>query len=316
MKNILALIPSFFCLLLHAQTQRIVFKQPLFYPEGIAYNSSTNTFFVGSVKTGTIGIVDMQGQFSQFHVDSSLKSSFGMKVDARNNWLWVCTGDPLYSVYADSSTYKKMIRLVAIDTKTGNKKKDMDLSKLFDGKHFANDLTLDAMGNVYVTDSYSPVIYKVPMNGRPSVFAQDELFKGADIGLNGIAWHANNYLLTVNNSNGSILKVDMNGRVSTVKVNTFFPGADGLLIDGDGKLILVQNKGVNKVFRIVSKDDWATAEVEAATAATDLFQNPSTITMANGKLFALNSKLNELQDPSIKPSEDFSIQLALPRPIK
>jgi sugar lactone lactonase YvrE len=299
--------------LLDAQN-KIVFKQPAFYPEGIAFNNNTNSFFVGSVKTGTIGIVDMKGQYSVFHQDSLLKSSFGMKMDQKNNLLWVCTGDPNYSNYTDSSTYKKMIRLIALDIKTGQKKKDIDLSRLFDGKHFANDLTLDSMGNIYITDSYSPVIYTIRQNGKAGVFLQNEQFKGADIGLNGIVWHSDNFLLVVNNSNGSILKVNSNGGVAQVKINSFFPGADGLLLDNDGKLILVQNKGVNKVFRIASYDNWATAKVEASTAAADLFQNPSTCTWANGKVYVLNSKLNELQDPSFKPSEEFSIQAVLFRP--
>jgi sugar lactone lactonase YvrE len=315
MKRILV----FACLslsLAHAQKGKIIFKQPAFYPEGIAFNKSNNTFFIGSVKTGNIGVVDMAGNYNNFHVDASLKSSFGMKVDVKRNLLWLCTGDPTYSVYSDSNTYKKLARLIAIDLSTSKKVKDIDLAKFYNGKHFINDLVLDSMGNVYVTDSYSPVIYKVSTDGRAGVFVQSDFFKGADIGLNGIVWHKDNFLLTVNNNNGSILKVNSNGGVAMVKINQFFPGADGLLLDEQGKLILVQNKGVNKVFAIVSKDNWATAEVESETAATDLFQNPSTATMVNGKVYALNSKLNELQDPSLKPSMEFSIQPAMFRSVK
>jgi len=315
MKKLLA-IACLYCSLVHAQKEKITFKEPVFYPEGIAYNKSTNSFFVGSVKTGTIGTVDMNGIYKTFHADPSLKSSFGMKVDTKQNLLWVCTGDPNYSVYSDSATYKKLARLIAIDIATNKKVKDIDLSKLHDGKHFLNDLALDSLGNMYLTDSYSPVIYMVRANGKAGVFAQSDLFKGADIGLNGIVWHTNDFLLAVNNSNGSILKVNKNGEVATVKINTFFPGADGLLLNGQGKLILVQNKGVNKIFTIVSKDNWATAEVESTTAAADLFQNPSTITMVNGKIYAVNSKLNELQDPSIKPSTEFTIQAAMFKPMK
>ena len=204
-----------------------------------------------------------------------------------------------------------MIRLIAIDINTGKKVKDIDLSGLYAGKHFANDITLDDQGNKYITDSFSPVIYKIDNQDKAAVFAQHDLFKSLDIGLNGICWYPQGFLLVVNNSNGIILKVTTTSpvRISQVSINQFFPGADGLLRIDNNDLILVQNKSVNKVFKLSSKDEWKTAIVTGTTLLEDRFQQPSTCTRKDDKLYALNSKLNELQDASIKPSEEFSIQL-------
>ncbi len=300
-----------------AQTPRITFKAPFAYPEGTAYNSANNMFYVSSVKTGTIGSVDLQGNYKVFYEDAGLKSSFGMKADMKRNCLWVCVGDPNYSIYADSSTYKKMIRLISIDLKTGKKIQDIDLSHLYQGKHFANDLTLDDAGNIYITDSYSPVIYKVNTFFQPTVFAVNDLFKANDIGLNGITWSKQGYLITVNNSNGSILKVDINNsqNVTQVKIKNLFPGADGILFDDQNNLLLSQNKGVDKIFKISSTDDWQSAKVTAATSGTDRFQNPSTSTMKGNDLYIMNSKLNEIKDSSLTPSKEFSLQLALFKPV-
>lgn len=126
-----------------------------------------------------------------------------MKVDNKRNNLWVCTGVPNHSMYSDSSTYKKLARLIALDLTSGRKTDDIDLSKLYEGKHFANDLVLDDAGNIYITDSYLPVIYKVDAQGKASVFVQHEMFKGEDVGLNGIVWDAKGFLLVINNSTGA-----------------------------------------------------------------------------------------------------------------
>ncbi|RYG33838.1 MAG: hypothetical protein EOO01_32830 [Chitinophagaceae bacterium] len=71
-----------------------------------------------------------------------------MKLSIDQKKLWVCAGDPNYSKYRDSSTFRKMIRLIGIDLKNNKKFADIDLSTLYPGKHFANDLTLDDQGNI------------------------------------------------------------------------------------------------------------------------------------------------------------------------
>lgn len=253
--------------------------------------------------------VNASGITKEFYKDSTLMSSFGMKIDASNNLLWVCTGDPNYSIYSTPATKKKLARLVAIDLATASKKYDIDLSGTYTGEHFANDLTLDDAGNIYVTDSYSPVIYKIDNRQKVTVFAINELFRSPDVGLNGIVWFPGGYLLAVNNSNGSILKIDTRtATVSKVKTDNFFPGADGLGRVGTD-LLMVVNKGIDKVFRISSTDNWATAKIVASTAAEDRFQNPSTIVESKNKWYVVNSKLNEITDRSKKPSEEFSFQL-------
>jgi sugar lactone lactonase YvrE len=303
---------------LQAQTKRITFSSPMLYPEGTAYDSVAQRFFVSSAKKATIGAVDTAGNYIVFYDEPALKSSFGMKVDHKRNFLWVCVGDPNYSINTDSSTYRKMIKLVALDLSTGNKTKEIDLSNLYEGKHFANDLTIDDAGNIYITDSYSPVIYKVDTDYKATLFAQSNYFQSIDIGLNGIAWHPDGYLIVVNNAQGALYKVDTKSpsTISKIKIDQFFGGGDGLLFDNQKNLVLVQNKSVDKLFRLQSQDGWRTAKVSMATGGTDRFQNPSTCTIRKGKIYALNAKLNEIMDKSIKPSEEFSLQVAEFKPVQ
>ena len=319
MKNkvlyILALVLS--ALYIQAQTERINFTAPKVYPEGVAFDEKTNTFYVSSVKTGTIGAVEANGTYKEFYKDASLKSSFGMKVDAKKNRLWVCISDPNYSEYSDSSTFKKMARVIVLDLSTGKKVEDINLSALKPGKHFANDIVLDDNGNAYVTDSFSPLIYKIDEKGRASIFANSPLFGSIDVGLNGLVYHPEGYLLVAHNTNGSVLKVPLktSDQVSKVKIENFFPGADGMLIDNHNNLILIVNKGIDKVYQLTSNNNWRSAEVTAVTDAEDRFQNPTTATVQRGKIFVLNSKMNELSDSTKTPSKEYSLQALVLKPI-
>lgn len=293
-----------------AQTPRINFKAVKLYPEGTAYNPAKNLFYVSSVKTGTIGTVDAKGSYKPFYEDSTLKSSYGMEADFKRNLLWICTGDANYSEYSDSLTYKKMIRLIALDLNSGRKMHDIDLSGLVQGKHFANDIAIDEKGNLYITDSYSPVIYKVDAEFKPGVLTNSELFTSVDVGLNGIEWHPDGFLIVAHNSSGQLFKIDIAqpNRITKIRLKTFFPGADGLLWDAEGNLVLIQNKGVNKAFQLTSKDNWLSADIVAFTLLADRLHYPTTATLNNKKVFVLNSKLHEVTDPTLPPSSDFSLQ--------
>jgi hypothetical protein len=55
---------------------------------------------------------------------------------------------------------------------------------------FINDAALDRQGNTYVSNSFSPVIYKVDREGNASVFFQDAGFNlpSGEFGFNGIQY--------------------------------------------------------------------------------------------------------------------------------
>jgi len=300
-----------------AQTPRISFKAPGLYPESSAFNPQKNVFYVSSVRTGTIGTVDQSGNYKVFYQDQSLKSSYGMKLDAKNNRLWVCISDANFSDHSDPSTFKKMARVISLDLNTGKKIQDIDLSNLVSGEHFANDLAFDPQGNIYVTDSYSQVIYKIDNKGKASVFAESELFKGENVGLNGIAFHPQGFLLVADTRAGALYKVDVRDpkKISKVAVKQFFPGVDAILLDDQQNLILVQNLA-NLIFKLSSTDGWQNAEIVAATGADDRFAFPSAVVQSAGKLYALNAKLIELYDPTKPKSKEFSLQLVEFKPVK
>jgi sugar lactone lactonase YvrE len=293
-------------------TARIEFNASETYPEGIAYDSASDVYFVSSARLGSVGKVTPAGVYSSLINDPSFKSTYGVKVHPDGKRLFVCVSDANYSKFTSPDTRKKMTRLIGIDMTTGKKMDDIDLSKLVQGNHFANDLTFDDQKNAYVTDSFSNVIYKVTPGGQASVLADSPMFKTEGIGLNGIVYHSAGYLLTVSSGTGAIYKIDLKNskNISKVAIDQFFVNGDGLLLTGNQKLVIVQNGGSDKIYELTSEDNWSSAKLSASTLAADRFTYPSTATMAKDKVWIMNAKFSELTDSTNVPSKRFEMQHA------
>ncbi|MES2629789.1 MAG: gluconolaconase [Bacteroidota bacterium] len=280
-------------------TTRLNFKAPDVYPEGIAFDPAKRCFYVSSVRTGTIGKVDSTGNYSVVYQDAGLKSSYGLKLHTDGKRLFACVGDATASKFGTPETKKKMIRLICLDLSSGQKLMDTDLSNLVPGKHFANDLAFDEKGNVYITDSFANVIYKVDASGTASVLSKSEKFKTQGVGLNGIVYHPGGFLLV---NNGEV--------VSVVDMEPFLLGADGMILNNDTLLTIVVGSGTDKIYQIGSGDYWKTAQIHRTTAAKDRFTGPSTATLKDGEVWVMNAKLSETMDSTNVPSQYFAIQHA------
>jgi sugar lactone lactonase YvrE len=298
-------------------TARISFTDEDSHPEGIAFDSLENVYYVSSARLGKIGKVSPTGAYMQFYSETGLKSSYGMKIHPNGRELYVCIGDANYSKFTSPDTRTKMARLVVLDLKNGRKLRDIDLSALKPGKHFPNDLAFDPQGNAYITDSFSHVIYKVDANGKATVFASDPRFVTEGIGLNGIVYHRAGFLIVDNSATGMLYKVSINkpSDIQPVKVDQFFMGADGLLLNSRDKLTVVVNGGNDKIFQLESSDNWASAKLSGTTLAADRFTYPSTATMANNEVWVMNARFNELLDSNAVPVKQFAIQKAVFKPV-
>ncbi|RYD98996.1 MAG: gluconolaconase [Sphingobacteriales bacterium] len=294
-------------------TKRIEFEAPESYPEGVAFDKAGNVFYVSSARLGTVGKVTKQGSYTALYADKSLKSTYGLKVHPDGKKLYVCAGDANYSKFSTPDSKKKMARLVIIDLKSGKKTDDIDLSGLTPGEHFPNDLAFDKQGNTYITDSYADVVYKVDVSGKATVFSKNGLLKSAGVGPNGIVFHPQGFLLVANNGTGVLVKIAIADpeKASKVKMDQFFPSADGLLLNDSNTLTLVQNGGVNKIFKIKTPDNWVSAQVEASTSVEDRFAFPSTAAMSGNETWIMNANFSELAEGNNVPSKNFSLQQAV-----
>lgn len=129
---------------------------------------------------------------------------------------------------------------------------------------FADDVAVDEDGNAYVTDIMGSKIWKVSPDGEPlsiiknGTFTQRAGTANNLIGLNGIVYHPNGYLLVVHTSGGDLFKVDpRTGGVGVVKVRGSLKRGDGLELLSPTRLAVAGMPS-----RLVeSSDDWETASV-------------------------------------------------------
>lgn len=265
------------------------------YPEGVEYYEKENVFFVTSLKEGAIGKVDKNGKYTRFIDDPELISAIGIRLDQKRNRILVANSDPGVSLKTSLATQKKVAGLAVYNLQDGKLIHYVDLAALLPkGEHFANDIALDEQnGTAYVTDSFSPVIYKVDVSGKAEIFLKNKAFLGQGFNLNGIVI-IKDYLVVAKDNDGTLFKIPLNNpqEFSVIKTDMKFEGADGLAKDKNGNLILSVNGSKNTVYRLESGDDYTSAKVTASDDKNWRFN--TTITDVCGKPYVLNAELNVL----------------------
>ncbi|GMT49909.1 MAG: hypothetical protein IEMM0008_1448 [bacterium] len=282
----------------------ILITSPGLYPEGLAYDSSSHIFYISSIKKGKITKVTLDGKHQVFADDHRLISSIGIKVDKERNRLIVCVADPGVGEKSSKKTRGTLAGLMIYNLKNGKKVKYINLGKMASGPHVANDLALDNNGNIYITDSFSPIIYKVSQKGKTSILINDDQLaapKGA-FGLNGILYHPNGYLIVSNYATKKLFKIPLThlDDLKEIKINQDafaedILAADGLILMDPQTLILASNNlagGSNGVYKLTSSDDWSSAAVIDKFKTGNTF--PTTLAKAGDQVFVLYSKLHML----------------------
>lgn len=300
-----------------AQPSTIKFNSTALYPEGVDWDAKNKRFLVTSIRKGEIGSVKDDGTYWIFAKDSRMVSSVGIKIDAERDRVLVCNADPGAAEKSSKSTTGKLAGLAAFSLSTGKLIKYIDLAKGIDGGHFCNDLTIDKDGTAYITDSFSPIIYKVDKNYNASVLLNNKTFSGKSFNLNGIVVK-DNYLLAVKMNSGQLFKIPLNNpeAFSEVKLKNPIYGADGLAWGPDGSLIVIANNNAyvgatpptatNKVIKLRSADKWQSAKILGQANTGDVFATTGTI--RNGQFYVIHAMLHVLFNPETKQHlEQFNI---------
>jgi len=262
-------------------------------PEGIEFDKTDNTFLLSSINAGPIIKANLDGTFKPFTSGEQFPlSTAGLEIDYKRNRLLVAGFNGTELMDKDPKT-KGVAFLRSYNLTTGAIEKDINLSGLIPeaSAYFANDIAVDNQGNVYVSDWYARVVYKVDAEGNPSVFWKNET--GIEAGANGIDFHPDGYLLvsllTVNEkglyANYGLVKIpvaDANSAKVVEFKNEGFTGFDGMVLKSDGKVIGVTNNGTsaggNTLVELSSNDNWKSASVintKSIPASTTVAVTPS-----------------------------------------
>jgi sugar lactone lactonase YvrE len=256
-------------------------------PEGVEYDAAGGRFLFGSLSEGTIRQVTDDGMVSTFVEDPDLTSTVGIHIDQTNHRLLVSNSDA--SVFQDQAAAGKAW-LMAYDLDSAERLFAVDLAAVATtGRNFANDVTVDAEGNAYVTNSFSPIIYKVDLDGNASVFAQDDRFTAPNVGLNGIEFNPDGYLIASVTGAQKLYKIPLTDPTNITEVALDEPfGADGIALGPDGVLFAVATlgDGSQEVLALISDDDWASAQIAARTPTSG---GATTLALRDGEPWYINA---------------------------
>jgi sugar lactone lactonase YvrE len=267
-----------------------------FIPEGIEYDTSSGRFLTGSLAEGTIFVIERDGRVVPFIRDAELVSSVGIEADESHNRLLVANSNS--AVFNDQNAAGHA-KLGVYDLKSGERLAMVDLGSTIGAgaRHFANDLTVDADGNVYVTDSFANAIYKVTPDYRATVMQRfTDLPQGSQ--LNGIVYHDGGYLLAV--AEERIYKVPIANPPGTTQVNVTDPvdGQDGIVLLSDGRLVATSNSETEpRLVAFRSSDSWTSASRVAEAA---LNGQATTVAVVGDELWAVHPHFADAEPPTIE----------------
>jgi sugar lactone lactonase YvrE len=256
--------------------------------EGLAYDPAEDRFLVGSVHRRKILRVRRDGKSDTLGApEDGLWGVFGMRVDPARRLLWVA-----------SAALPEMEGYRAEDEgKTGVFKYDLRTGKLLsrylpddqERKHLFGDLTLDAQGNVFVTDGVSPILYAISRRSD----RLESFVEGPFVSLQGVAVSGDGKRVYVTDYGRGIFAVDRASRKTTLlpaPERCVLLGIDGIYVRGD-RLIGVQNgTRQNRIVRL-SLDEAAlkVKSLEVLEANTPELAGPTLGVRVGGDFFYISN---------------------------
>ncbi len=282
-KTVTALIGAALAAAALAQDEpRTSFELPgeALHPEGIAYDSDSGSLFVSGAGTGEILRIDREtGEVTVFVEPSGAPFSV-LGLEVADGRLWA----------AGAGTGE--IRAYSLEDAT------LELTATTGEGGLLNDLVVSSTGDVYVTDSNRPVLYRVPAGDTEAEEWLDftgTAFEYTDgVNANGIVISEDDASLIVAQlGTGQLYHVDVATRtVTEIDAGETFEGADGLVLDGN-TLYVIQNSA-NQVTELELADDLLSASVTAVHTSPDFIQ-PATTVLVDGQLVVTNTQFGALE---------------------
>jgi sugar lactone lactonase YvrE len=246
-------------------------------PEGVA--AKGRVFFVGATGDGTIyrGTID-DPIVREFIPGAMGKSAIG--IELFRGKLYVAGGGTGQIVVYDLAT-KQVV--ASFETGTGG---------------FLNDLVVTHSGDVFVTDSFRPVLWHVTAaqvrngSGTPEgIPVGPEIAYQSGFNLNGIvARKGGSQLIVVQSNTGFLFRIDLDDDATSgreiLRIDAEPLHGDGLLLDA-GRLIVVEGSPAALTF--VKLKGNATRGVVVETRTDTLLRGPSTVDRAQDLYLVVNA---------------------------
>ncbi len=278
-----------------------------FRPEGVVVGRG-HSFYTGSLADGAIYKGDLRsGQGGVLAAGQAGSMAVGLDVDDRANHLFVAGGFAGAGTVYDGDTGA---RLAQYQLATGV------------GPTFVNDVVVTRSA-AYFTDSFRPVLYRVPLGpggSLPGATAAMTLPLGGDFNFipgpfvfnaNGIVATANGrWLIVVNSAAATLYRVDpATGVAHAIDLGgAAVPSGDGLVLAGQ-TLYVVQNQ-LNQIAVVELAPDLTAGSV-TGVISSPAFRVPTTATLFGDSLYAVNARFG-IPDPATADFEVVKVDRHLP----
>jgi sugar lactone lactonase YvrE len=284
--------------------ERYVLPGEQVFPEGVAYQSDTGDFYVGSTTDGTVFRGNVEGGPKEADVflepeSDGRTTAIGMEVDEEGR-LFIAGGDTGRIFVYDTDSADLVRRLDTPDTEAT----------------FLNDVAVTSDGDAYVTDSLRPVLFRVPstadgvgeaepwlnFEGTPAEYQEGFNFNGIDATGDG------GYLVAVQSNTGELFRIDIESK-QVVEIDLggkTLTNGDGLLLDGHTVYVVRNEEGL--IVPVKLSGEYITGKVgEPFTDPSFAF--PTTIAKTDGRLLVVNSQFDKQEGEPELPFTVSSVEV-------
>ena len=278
-----------------SSAERYVLPGEQVFPEGVAYQSDTGNFYVGSTTDGTVFRGDVESGPKEAEVflepnSDGRTTAIGMEVDEEGR-LFIAGGETGRIFVYDTESADLVRRLDTPDAEAT----------------FLNDVAVTPDGDAYFTDSMRPVLFRVTstsdgvgeaepwlnFEGTPAEYEEGFNFNGID------ATEDGRYLIAVQSNTGELFLIDTESK-EVVEINLggeTLANGDGLLLD-ERTVYVVRNEQ-ELIVPVELSGEYISGEVgEPFTDPSFAF--PTTIAKTDGRLLVVNSQFDKQEgDPEL-----------------
>jgi len=267
-------------------------------PEGIAVDATTGTFYLGSLRRRTIVAIDPTGGSRRLVAERAggLLGVTGMKVDPVRGVLWAAS-HASHSMADHQPDGRDTDGVYAFALDDGSIRRHAQFAD--PGPHLANDLAITADGTVYLTDSASGSLYRVP----PGRDALERVLPPRSFAYpNGIALA----------DEGRLYVADAIG-ITRVAIGTWtlqrviapprvaLGGIDGMVLQGTQIFAVQSSIGQPRIVAITVDGDRATG-LTVLENSPEALEQPTTTCLWHGALYTIaNSQLNAFGPTGPRP---------------
>lgn len=190
---------------------RATLADSTFWPEGVDVDPRTHRYYVASIRHRTIAEIRPDGTSRELITRDrpDLGAIFGVRFDAARGVLWATTsGVPQTQGYVPADSVIAALLKIRIVDGTIEKRWDLPVHT---GGHVLGDLAIGPAGDVYVTDSNEPVLYRL----RPGADTLEAIRNPLFHNLQGMAPTPDGKLVYLSDYSHGLLRVDLKTRAVT-----------------------------------------------------------------------------------------------------